>query len=292
MILAWACTAPLHDELVVPGDVAAETWIGEEGSGLGTQVATGGGVVVATAPGTGEVWTDGELSSFGPGTFAVWVGADGPRLGWAGRGIYTLPDGEEVHALPAARAFAGSVDGYAWATEVEVVSSRGERWELAGVRDLAVAEDRVVAVACDGGCEAWQLDASGLALLGPAGEGGRVTLHQSVACYSDPELSDDGGGGVVRCEDGREVRGEPGDHLGRALGGGYAAGGLNPLLVPHRARIVPLDGGTVLAVDRSVETRPLSLAGDDHRLVVGVPGYPLSLAEAGAVHVVVAADLP
>ena len=292
MILALACTEALLDELVVPGDLPAGTTIGVEGSGLGTQVATGGGVVVATAPGVGEVWTDGEVASFGPGTLAPWVGPDGPRVGWAGQGIYTLPDADEVQALPASRAFGGSEHGYAWATDSEVVRSDGTRWSLAGVRDLAVDEDRVVVVACQDGCEAWELDAEGQASLGEAGEGGRVTLLEGLACFSDPELSHDEGGGVVRCEDGRELRGEPGDHLGRGLGGGYAVGGLNPLLVPHRARVVPLDGGQVLAVDRSVETRPLALAGDTSHLVIGVPGYPLSLAEAGAVHVVAASDLP
>ncbi len=291
--LALACGPLLVDEFVVPGDVAAETTLGEEGSGFGTRVATWNGEVLVTAPSRGEVtWIGHSALTLGAGSLDPWFAADGARVGWGGHGIYSVPDGTQVADLPASKAFAGDLDAHVWATDDAVIHVDGRSWSLGSVRDLALDGTRLIALSCEDGCRAVELVDDGLVELGAAGQGGRVALMDGLACFSDPQTGSDDGQGVVRCEDGLVLEGARGDHLGRALGGGYAAGGLNPFQVPLRARIVPLDGGSVLAVDRSVETRPLDLAADAVQLVIGVPGYPQSLAEAGAVHVVARDDLP
>jgi hypothetical protein len=89
---------------------------------------------------------------------------------------------------------------------------------------------------------------------------------------------------VVRCEDGREIHGLGGDHLGRAIGGGWTAGTFNKWVVPARARVVPLDGGEVLALEEGAEGQPLAVAAEEGLLVVGAPYEANGGGPAGAVY--------
>ncbi|MFZ5476333.1 MAG: hypothetical protein ACOZNI_06105, partial [Myxococcota bacterium] len=107
-----------------------------------------------------------------------------------------------------------------------------------------------------------------------AGEGGDVGEWDGVAWAGDPQLDDDDGAGRVCSEAGDCVEGLAGDHLGAAIGGGFAAGSFNKWIVPARARVVPLHGGIVYAMEEGAEIQPLTLDGDDATLIVGAPYHP------------------
>jgi hypothetical protein len=104
-----------------------------------------------------------------------------------------------------------------------------------------------------------------------------------VAWAGDPEEEIPDGGGSVCAEDGRCVHGLVGDHLGAAIGGGFAAGAFNKWVVPARGRVVPLGAGTTYAIERGGENQPLAVAGDGDTLVVGHGQYPAGESPGGAV---------
>ena len=135
------------------------------------------------------------------------------------------------------------------------------------LRAVAVDADRVVVLECPETCRA--LDANTGEVLGEAGPAGAVDLWAGEAWWSDPEL---GERGEVRGPS--ELQGLPGDFLGRSLGGGYAAGVYNEDEAPGRLRLLSLDGGPTLALDRVPVNRPVVLAGDEDLLVVGLPFGP------------------
>jgi hypothetical protein len=106
-----------------------------------------------------------------------------------------------------------------------------------------------------------------------------------VAWGGDPRWDEPEAGGTVYAEDGREIEGLPGDHLGAAIGGGYTAGTFNKWVVPARGRVVPLDGGIVFDLEVGAEIQPILVGGGDP-LVVGAPYHPADGVPAGAVVVV------
>jgi len=285
---------------VLPGEVRAQTVYGEAGAGFGTALAVRGERWIVSAPGGRDVPArvavyDGdtpvaELARSSP--VSVWFDGEEPTAAFAFDGVYRLLTGERLQETPDARLFAGG-DGVAVsASETQVRALDGRSWALERVQALAVGEERILALACADGCQAYELLDEPV-LLGTAGELGRVGIWDGVAWWSDPELASADGAGVVMSEAGDRIEGLPGDHLGRSIGGGYAVGALNPNVAPVRARIAPLEAGAGwLAVDRARETRPLVLAGDDGWLLVGVPEVPAVEGLIGAVHRVEREALP
>lgn len=260
-------------------------------SGFGEDVAVRGDRWLVVATGAGRVELIGEASLERPSPVRGWFDGELALAGFAGDGVYEVSTGALVRETPDARLFAGADGAWVSASPDKVRADDGREWSLSDVRSLAVGEGRILALACGEGCVAYELG-DAITPLGAAGEGGQVALWDGVAWWSDPESARTEGAGRVWSERGELVEGLAGDHLGRAIGGGYAAGALNPSQVPVRARVVPLAGGEVLALDRAVETRPLALAGDEGALLVGVPGAPDPAGVIGLLHVIDREDLP
>jgi hypothetical protein len=274
----------LIEELVLPGDVPVEATYGPPYSGLGDSVGWAGGVVAA-APEGGLLLAGGEMVA----NDAQWAGA------WASRVVHVDATGlVHVDGVPTWEAYESTVFA---AGEGGVVASDGERLylldrgrsvSLHGIVALGVGAERVVGVVCGERCvgEAWSFFGVSLGELAEAGEGGAAAEWQGIAWFGDPDEDDPDGRGRVRSEDGRELLGEPGDHLGMAIGGGYAAGGFNKWIVPSRARVVPLEAGPAYALERGGEDQPMALAGEGSTLVIGSPLYPHGSEPTGAVFVV------
>ena len=198
-----------------------------------------------------------------PSPQAIWWGPQGQRMVGAEDGLYQ--DGQRIRSVDGALMWAGQGERVICVREPWFYDELGNTWPYEGeVVDVAVDEQRWLALICDDRCEV--LDPEGV--LGEAGPRGRVSLHEGRACWSDPQ---EGPGGVLRCEDGLELEGLPGDALGTALDGGWAAGRLNEYQVPNRLRLVPLDGGTVLSLDRYTPAMPPALAVEGQQLVLGLP---------------------
>ncbi len=283
------CTDPLVVERIIGVDIASVVYEGTENARLGASVAYDGRVA-ATAPGVGCVELDGEGI---PGP-SQWVGFVDGEVARAGDGELWL--GEARHDAGTARAFA------AGDTAVFLGGTAGVWTVPGGPVDIAVAAVEALAVdgsrlatrsrdAGAGGCRVvlWSLaetTPSGEEVSIPCSADGALAFVDGALCAGDPELADDVGTGTVGCDDGRAFRGEPGDHLGRAIGGGYAAGSFNKWLVPGLARLVPLRGGPLLALEEGAENQPHALAGDAGTLVVGAPYYAAGSLPTGAVFVV------
>ncbi len=246
-------------------------------------------LVVSTGAARVELIGEGGLER--PAPVRAWFDGDRALAGFAGDGVYEVLGGARVQETPEARLFAGSEGLWVSASPDRVRADDGREWALPDVRALAVGDGRILALACGGGCVAYELGEQ-ITALGPAGEGGQVAVWDGLAWWSDPESAAPEGAGRVWGEAGQLVVGLAGDHLGRSIGGGYAVGALNPRQVPARARVLPLEGGEVLALDRAVETRPLALAGDGDTLLVGVPAAPDPAGVIGLVYGVDRADLP
>jgi hypothetical protein len=189
-------------------------------------------------------------------------------------------DGEVVATQAEARVWAVGDAGVVYADKGRVGLVGG--WEVArsGVGALAIGS-RVLARVGDH-VEAWDLDGEELPIDLPAGDGGAVAEWAGVAWAGNPADDEDEGAGRVCAEDGRCVEGEAGDHLGRAIGGGYTVGEFNKWIVPARARVVPLEGGAVYAMEVGAEVQPMAVAGDGGRVIVGAPYYPREGEPAGA----------
>lgn len=260
---------------MIGADVAADWVYGEGGDRLGESVALGAGVVVA-APGAETAWVDG-VASPGP---AAWVGWSGERLVRVGVDGEVVIDGEAAGTVPNAKVWAIGDAGIVWATKSALGLLDGWEVPVTGVGALAVGT-RVLA-RVGGAVRAWDLDGNELPIELEAGDAGAVAEWDGVAWAGDPADVIADGAGRVCAEDGRCVEGEVGDHLGRAIGGGYAVGEFNKWIVPARARVVPLDGGTVYAMEVGAEVQPIAVAGDGARVVVGAPYYPVGGEPAGA----------
>ena len=210
---------------------------------------------------------------------------------WGGRVVRVTREGEvwaddeSLGSVDTATAWAVGDPGVVAATPAGLRLVEAERTvPVTGLQSLAWGEDRILGLVCDGTCEgrAWDLDGNELGAFAEGGDGGAVGEWDGVAWAGAPVWDEPEGRGRACAEDGRCVEGEPGDHLGAAVGGGYAVGTFNKWVVPARARIVPLDGGDVLVLEEGAELQPIVLAGDD-TLVVGAPYMAAGGAPAGAV---------
>lgn len=281
----------------VPGELPTEVWEGNAGSRLGAAVALHGGEVLAGAPGTGEVcrfpegdcWTGPE----GLGEWVWWSDTGSPFAARAEDAVYRLEEGEWRRWWPAEDAIGFAHGSWQGTDTVAVLEPEGvvlvqeqeERHHLtlAGARQVAVGENRILARTCEGAeCRviAWWPEDGASETLARVGEGGDLSVHEGLVWWGDP---DEGEGGVVCSEAGTCVEGDGGDQLGRAVSGTWAAGVFNGERVPPSARVVPLQGGAELRVDRAGWGRPLSLAEQGGSLVVGLPTYGRHDGEEGRV---------
>lgn len=278
-----ACAAPLvPGEVVLGVDRVASFTYGGPNERLGASVAADGASWLAAAPGADATWRDGERRD----EPSAWVGF------WGGSEVIVTAtgevrvDGEPFGEVPKARAWAAGPNG------ILVATAEGLRVldppldvPATGVRAVAWGEERLLALVCADECvgEAWALDGTPLGAFAPGGPDGAVGEWGGRAWAGAPDWEDPEGPGRVCAEDGTCVEGLPGDHLGAAIGGGHTVGTFNKWIVPARARVVPLDGGAVLALETGAEIQPIQLAGDADQLVIGAPYQAYDGLPAGAV---------
>ncbi len=283
VLLACGCTDDLlPGETVLGAELAVAVEYGEPDSRFGEVLAWREGSLAVAAPGLPAVWLDGEWE---PGP-ALWVGWQGEELVRVGVQEADVA-GVDISTVARGDWFAASSSSLYFATDTQLHRFDGASVEVAGIVALAASDSRVAAIVCGESCavQTWDADlaASLPAPALPAGLGGALTLEGDLLCSGDPDLATDDAPGRVACEDGREVEGAVGDHLGGAIGGGYAAGSFNKWVVPPRGRLVPLDGGEVLVVERGAVGQPFRLAGGDGVLIVGAPYQPHEGRSTGAV---------
>jgi len=284
-VAAMGCaTELLPGEQVLGVDVPVQTWWGTEASRLGDRVAWSGTAAAATAPTAHELWQEGEAGA-ADATALAWAGDTLVWAGPSGGGV-----GDEARAdLAGVRAMAGFDGAVALAGRDGVALLDGVTFSAAPADAVAVDDDRVAARVCadEGACtlRTWARatgeDLGAVDL--PAGDGGALAFVDGALCSGDPALKVEDAGGEVECEDGISILGESGEHLGRAIGGGYVAGGFSARLLPPRARLVPLGEGPIYTLEAGAEAQPLSLAGDAAVLLVGAPFQAHAGAPAGAV---------
>ncbi len=276
------CTSPLvPGELVIGEDIPAEFRYGVENSRLGDQVVVGPNGLLVSASGEGQVYWEDEPVE-GPFKWLGWSGlrrvqADDTEL-WV--------DGVVVTTLDGIQALAAGEGGVFAATRHRLVAV-DQSWSLpvAGVRRLAVGDQRLLAVVCAPDCvgKAWTFSGEDLGEVVSAGEGGDINEWKGVAWAGAPAWKEDAAPGKVCSEEGICIEGAPGDHLGASIAGGYSLGMYNKEITPPRQRIVPLEGGMILSLEQGLELHRVDLAGDGDSLVVGVPFMPHAGATTGAV---------
>lgn len=264
------CAAPLlPGESVVGVDAAADRWDGAPGERFGAAIAPGW----ATAAGVPSLRAldDGGWTDTGPD--AAWVGvgaghvyAAGEAGEWWRDGVRGAPD------LPGARWAAGPAGAVAADAEGWWLPESDVRVAVSGITAVAVGESRVLAVVGHA-VRAWSLDGVEQPITLDAGEGGALGEWDGVAWAGAPDDATPDGAGQVCSERGDCLTGLPGDHLGRVIGGGYAAGTFNKWIVPARARFMPLGGGVTWAMEDGQEDQPLTVAGDDDAVWLGAPWF-------------------
>lgn len=251
---------------------------------------------MAIAPGSGESWWDERY--FHDGAYGVGeVASDGAWV--AGTSSITFwESGETLEIEPGGRSFASDPadpDGLIWHlfARALVPVNQGPRIAVDGnIEAFALTIGAVAWRSCGASeCAIRVLNLSrppeeAEVVDLPAVSDGALAWDNDSLCASDPQLDLDEGAGFVVCTDGRRVEGLPGDHLGLAMGGGFAIGTFNKWIVPARTRIVPLNDGAVLAIEYGAEGQPNTIAGDDNVLVVGAPYEMHAGGNAGAVHLV------
>ncbi|HJN73328.1 MAG TPA: hypothetical protein QGF58_05275 [Myxococcota bacterium] len=269
MILLLGCAPLLQDEVAVPWEVATRTLEGALGYGR-VLLVDGERIVV----GSDDAVCDGSDCYAARDPLAVCVDT---TLQWIEPdGLYG-PTGRVRDFQSTAHA-ADFGPGCEWAVAHGggVASSYGD-FAFEDPRAVSIG-DTLLVLECSESCVV--LDAESGDAVGEAGEGGQVVHWAEGIWWSDPQVGLDGGAGLVRGSS--EHAGRPGDHLGRAIGGGYAAGTYNIDEAPGRLRLVPLGEGPVLALDRSSIGRPIVLAGDRETLAIGLPHGP----DLGRVHLI------
>jgi hypothetical protein len=283
ILLLVGCMAQLlPGERVLGDEIPAVVLTGTAGSGFGAAVALGENTAGETrllvgAPDSGVVSAfdlDGDLvwsiaGSSGLGTRVGW--SEGLPWAW-GPGAALVVDVQQATSSEAnSGATAATVcpDG-----EVLTREGRGE--------DIVCTQSGSYWTECvDQDCQV-----VGSALDGAqTSAGSALGLWDELLCVGNARLGTEEAGGSVRCEDGSEVVGEPGDHLGLAIAGGRVAGVFNRHIRPPRARIVSQRGEHTWVVDRAAELSRISLATDGETYAVGVPGYGAREAREGRVFV-------
>jgi hypothetical protein len=284
-LILGGCTASLlPGERVLGVDLPVEVSPGSPGDLLGAAVAGYGDDWLAAAPGADATWRTG-VREPGSSAWVGWWGDAAVRVDLAG-GVF-VEDALQFEVTGAV-AWAAGPHGVLVATGAGIeVLDTALSIPVRGVQSVAWGADRILAVVCQEVCEgrAWARDGAALGPFAPAGHGGAVAEWEGTAWAGAPAWDRDEGEGEACSEDGRCVRGLPGDHLGAAIGGGYVTGTFNRWIVPPRARIVSLGGGETLVLETGAEGQPLSLGGGAP-LLIGAPYMPARGAPAGAVLVV------
>jgi hypothetical protein len=287
LLLHTACLgALLPEELEVGEEISAVAIAGEPLSQLGAAVAVGEDagepLIVVGAPGAGEVIAfrrDGAEAWRVSGEVGLGrrVWADGASVFlWLPQVGVLDPAGDLVHSAPQATALTRCPDGTWWGS-----NGIGDAVDCSG--------DGLLRSTCSGGeCQVSVASIPGgeATVLGETSAGSAVGWIDGVACWGDAALEADPSPGRLRCEDGTELVGLDGDHLGASIGAGRTAGVFNKWQVPARLRIASLSDGEVWTIDRAAERSRVALAEGQGIVVIGVPGFISQHANEGHVFLV------
>ncbi|MEC7242843.1 MAG: hypothetical protein VXW32_16535 [Myxococcota bacterium] len=291
-MFSMACVEPPGEVLkVIPGDLPTEVFTAGL-AGWGQSIAEVEGVVWAASEDEGRVEsTDGEGLAGPWAGRGIWLGERSGQLliGVSGLGLFDHL-GALVWEAPSSRAFATNGVHWVVAEDDRVIHSDGRSWLLEDPRAVAMDGARIAALSCTdrADCRVLELGDS-IVELGRGEAGGDLDFFEGVLWWGLPELEDPEGEGSVVSENGKEHWGRTGDHLGRSIGGGYAAGSTNGRQVPRVLRIQSLNASTAYAVDRSSGSHSVALEGRSGTLLVGVPGW---VGDGGAVMVVGVEEAP
>jgi len=262
LLVLLACQELTPGEYVLGDEIPAEVLQGPEG--FGQSVASSGQSVAISFPvRVGPVQAPKQTFDIG-NVRRVGLTEEGPWA-WVEPDHIVYGDGfEQGSTMPGA-------------TFVDRCPN-GDFVSVTGVGEsVACSERGVLSTLCaDGVCSVHIDDGPKLDEVSP---GGALGWLDGRACWGDPQLLDEQAAGRVACEDGLEVQGLPGDHLGLSIGGGRASGRFNRHIVPPRLRIVPLQKGDVWLVDRAAENSRVSLDSSSAGTVIGVPHFRESGAE-------------
>jgi len=254
-LAVFACGDLTPGERVLGDEVRAKAFDGAEGFGASVAV-DGTRLSVANSLQSGS-WADG-LESLDHGRARRVGEVDGLHWAWLENDtVIDLLDGAVIDR----------VDG---ATAVDVCPDGTVSWVDEGGEAVACGPLGSIWTECDGGACTVNRDEGVIATVSP---GGALAWVQEQACWGDPMLEAEEARGAVRCEDGTELLGMKGDHLGLSIGGGRAAGRFNRHIVPPRLRIQDLNGGEVWLVDRAAENSRVSLDGAAGVVAVGVARF-------------------
>ena len=285
-LILLAC-GPIDDGevRVLPGDLPVDLTVGEP-LGWGQAVVEVEGVVWAASESEGLVLSAQGEEVRGPWAGrGIWLGTLRGELliGVAGLGLFDQ-EGALLFEGRGSRAFASNGEEWVMAEEELVRHSDGRVWTVSDPRAVAMQQGRVAVLSCTGGESCLVLELGDeIADVGLGEAGGDLAFFEDTLWWGLPELSNPNGMGRVASEWGEEIVGRVGDHLGRSIGAGYAAGSMNGQQVPRVLRLEPLQGGDVFAIDRSSGSYTVALAGDEERLLMGIPGW----ADAGGAVMVV-----
>ena len=279
------------DVKVLPGDVPVEMTASQL-PGWGQSAVEVDGVIWGSSEKTGLVSNaNGQELGRGWEGRGIWLGeVDGElMIGVAGIGLFDQR-GLLVQESPTSRSFAFSSSAWAMAEEGAVRHSDGRLWDLDDPRVVAVDDGRIAALSCVSQVECRVLElAEEIDELGSGEAGGALSFFEGTLWWGLPELAFDKGAGRVVSEFGDVIEGRDGDHLGRSIGGGYAAGSVNGHQVPRVLRVEPLTSGPVFAIDRSAGGYSVALSSGEGGLVMGIPGW---VDDGGAVMVVAVGEAP
>jgi len=270
VILLLGC-APLHDELVIPWDI--ETTVLEGPLGFGKALAVSRGRVAIAD--NESVCIHGGRCVDEPDVLAIGLG--GTTLGIVSTRDYRTYHGAEqadwdgTHPFFGQPARSGSAADGAWAAAFDDrVWINGDEFHVEDPR-FVDAQSRTYVHCPSETCEV--VSSFSGAVAGETTAQGVSGVWDGELYVSDPEDAGSVRGPII--ESGPVLlEGIEGDHLGRSIGGGYAAGVYNQRTAPGRLRLVSLDGGPTLAIDRVPVNRPVVLAGDDQVLAIGLPFGP------------------
>jgi|GEM_PF-2109442 len=269
----------LPGEVVVPGELAAEVTSPEGLLSFGADVAVSGDGerIVATAPDIGWAGWPGEDEIQIPSATSinVWFDSERAIAGVGGFGIIDINSGELLREINEARSIRGFDGGWLAAHTDKVIHSDGREWIIPDPRTVAVSSSKSAVISCDEGeCHAFELISDGeVSFLGEAGDGGDIWIDEEVIWWGAPDLSVEGGSGSAHSSDGQTIYGVVGGHLGRSIGGGYVAGGVNWDEAPRRVQVVPLGGGTVISLDGLAGPGTVSIDSSQDLMVLGLSGW-------------------
>ena len=267
-----------QDERVLGADVAAIQIEGSVGSAMGSVVSIGSQGLLVGAEGTGQVLA---FDLDGTQKWCVDVpNGVGMRLGWTESGVWIWSRGMGYRFLDESGQWMSEVVEQSATNVARCPDGSFAEVHTPGASVVCEEEGRIWTVCADDVCEVFREQEN----VGRTSAGSAVAWIDEQACWGDVQLNEPDASGAVLCEDGWNVQGLQGEHLGTAIAGDRVAGQFSKWLVPARARVLGVSGQTTWSVEHAAERSRLSLSYYDGTYAVGVPGALGQSAQQGRVY--------